>query len=222
MATPLFEIQDLGKSFGAGPVLAIDQLSIPSGQVTVLQGPNGAGKTTLLSILALLLRPDQGRVLYRGHLVSANGDRARWRRQITLVDQDPYLFTTSVAGNVAYGLARRGLPASQRRERVQKALETVGLAGFESRRARRLSGGEKQRVALARALVLEPRALLLDEPFANLDPSAAQVFERVIADLPASGCAVVMVSHAREHAHRLASLVITLEGGRVVAMSEKT
>ncbi|MCF8066789.1 MAG: ATP-binding cassette domain-containing protein, partial [Desulfarculaceae bacterium] len=126
-----------------------------------------------------------------------------------------YLFDTSVEKNVAYGLRLRGLERAQREDRVGEALAQVGLAEFGPRRAKRLSGGEMQRVALARALVLRPRALLLDEPFANLDPASALVFERVLGELSGQGCTVVLVSHALEQAHRVAQRVVYLRGGRL-------
>lgn len=212
----LFALRGVVKRFKDREALNLERLDLEAGVITVVEGPNGAGKTTLLSILALLISPDQGRVFFSGEEIPRAGSQlTAWRRQITLVAQQAYLFDTSVEKNVAYGLRLRGLESAKREERVGDALEQVGLADFGPRRAKRLSGGEMQRVALARALVLRPRALLLDEPFANLDPPSAQVFERVLGDLPGQGCTVVLVSHALEQTRRLAQRVVSLRRGRL-------
>ncbi|RJX35918.1 MAG: ATP-binding cassette domain-containing protein [Desulfarculus sp.] len=215
---PLFSLRGVVKRFQGQEALNIARLDFAAGQITAVEGPNGAGKTTLLQILALLLAPDQGRLLYGGQeLPHAGAQLTARRREITLVAQQAYLFDASVQRNVAYGLRLRGMRREERAQRAAAALAQVGLAGFGPRRARRLSGGEMQRVALARALALKPRVLLLDEPFANLDTESAAVFERVIAGLPAEGCTVILVSHAREQARRLAQRVVVLENGRLAA-----
>ncbi|MCB2192518.1 MAG: ATP-binding cassette domain-containing protein [Deltaproteobacteria bacterium] len=216
MSEALFSLRGVVKRFEEREVLNLERLDLQAGLITVVEGPNGAGKTTLLSILALITPPDHGRLFFDGHEISHSGKQlTAWRRQITLVAQQAYLFESSVEKNVAYGLRLRGLARAEREQRVAQALELVGLGGFGPRRARQLSGGEMQRVALARALVLRPRALLLDEPFANLDPASSQVFERVLAELPGQGCTVVLVSHALEQAHRLAQKLVYLRQGRL-------
>ena len=216
---PVFELEGVARLEGGRAILEIEHLRLGPG-VTALEGPNGAGKTTLLNLLAFLCRPERGRLRYAGREMNGSAAQlARWRREVTLVHQHAYLFNTTVAGNVAYGLAARHLPRRRRRELVGRALEQVGLSGLENRRARTLSGGETQRVALARALVLEPRVLLLDEPFSNLDPNSSRVFERIITGLPARGCSVFLVTHGRGQARRLARRVLALENGRLVADS---
>ncbi len=214
MGEVLYSLRGVVKCFGEREALNLARLDLEAGMITAVEGPNGAGKTTLLAILALLTPPDQGRLLFAGQEAPHAGSRlTALRQEITLVAQQAYLFDTSVVKNLAYGLRLRGLAREQREARVAEALAQVGLADFGPRRARRLSGGEMQRVALARALVLRPRALLLDEPFANLDPASAEVFERVVGALPGQGCSVVLVSHAREQARRLAQRVISLREG---------
>ncbi|MCF8041647.1 MAG: ATP-binding cassette domain-containing protein [Desulfarculaceae bacterium] len=216
MSQALFSLRGVVKRFDQREALNLERLDLEAGVITVVEGPNGAGKTTLLSILALITPPDQGRLFFDGQDLPNSGSQlTAWRRQITLVAQQAYLFDTSVEKNVAYGLRLRGLERAQREDRVGEALAQVGLAEFGPRRAKRLSGGEMQRVALARALVLRPRALLLDEPFANLDPASALVFERVLGELSGQGCTVVLVSHALEQAHRVAQRVVYLRGGRL-------
>lgn len=216
MPAALFNIRDLAKFYESREVLDIPSLDLDAGRVTALEGPNGAGKTTLLRILAMLEEPERGSLVFDGKRIFPNGqDVTLRRRQVSLVSQDPYLFEGSVLANVTYGLKVRKMGRAQRGQRAQEALAAVGLAGFGERRARDLSGGEKQRVALARALALRPKALLLDEPFANLDPDSAAVFERVISGLPGQGSAVILVSHARRQARRLAQRVLRLEQGRL-------
>jgi molybdopterin-binding protein len=142
------------------------------------------------------------------------------RRKAVLVPQDPYLFRRSVTGNVAYGLAARGLPRRQIQRRVEEVLGLVGLAGFGRRQARRLSGGEAQKVAIARALVLEPEVLLLDEPTANLDaPSVAEV-EALLRQVNAKlGITIFFTTHLMDQAHRLADRIHSLLDGRLVPAS---
>ena len=215
MPEETFRLQKAAKFYEGRQVLGIDELSIAPRRVTAINGHNGSGKSTLLKMLALLLRPDRGRVLYRGREAGSELSALQWRRAVTMVAQQAYLFNSSVAANVAYGLKLRGAPAAERAGAVKQSLEAVGLAGFENRRAKKLSGGESQRVALARALALKPRVLLLDEPFSNLDPESSDVFESVIKSLPAQGRAVILVSHFADQVERLAHRVITLSSGRV-------
>ncbi len=217
MATPLYELTGVRKAFAGRNALAVEHLAIAPEMVTLVSGPNGAGKSTLLSLLALLAAPDAGELRFGGRRLPAQAPGTlALRRRITLVAQDAYLFNASVLANVGRGLALRGTGKEARRLAALDALAQVGLSGFESRRARALSGGEAQRVALARALALRPAVLLLDEPFAGLDAASCEVFERVIAGLPAAGTSVVLVSHARRQAARLAGDEVRLEAGRVV------
>lgn len=214
---PLYELQKVTKDYEGRRVLDIEHLAVEGRCVTALQGPNGAGKTTLLRVLGFLMAPDAGRLLFGGKEVqSATNHLTALRRRVTLVAQDSYLFSASVEKNVAYGLALRKASRDQRAQAVSRALDMVGLAGFERRRARRLSRGEAQRIAMARALALEPEVLLLDEPSTALDRDQLPAMERVIADLPAAGCAVILVTHDQAQAGRLAQRVINLDRGRVV------
>jgi tungstate transport system ATP-binding protein len=213
---PLYRLTQVKKYHQGRLVLDIPSLDLTSGEVAVVSGPNGAGKTTLLNLLAFLTTPDDGRLEYNGKEVRGKQALTSLRRQATLVAQDAYLFNTSVSKNLLYGLNLRGLSQTERDARIEKALDTVGLADFAERKARELSSGESQRVALARALALEPKVMLLDEPFANLDPDSEAVFERVIQDLPESGCDVILVTHGREQAQRLAQRGLRLERGCLV------
>ena len=214
----MITIQGLTKQYDGHAALRDVNLDVPEGSVTAIIGPSGSGKTTLLRLLDLLEEPDAGSIVFDGADGQASEDaRLTMRRQIGIVFQKPIAFSGSVFDNVSYGLRVRGHERGAIRERVGRALETVDLAGFESRNARTLSGGEIQRVALARTMVTEPRLLLLDEPTANLDPvSTAMVEEligRVIDELQTT---VVMATHDMAQGQRLADRIGVLIGGSML------
>lgn len=196
--------------------LQIDNLDLESGRLYLLQGPNGAGKSTLLHMMAMLLVPDRGILKFKGQSVDGKADRQRLRRQITLVEQSPFLFDTSVYRNLAFGLRLRDVRGDLQRRRIAQALKAVGLANFEHRRASALSGGESRRVALARALVLRPKMLLLDEPTAGLDRDILPIFERCLTELPGRGTTVVIAGHDSAQHSRLAGTVLELDRGRLI------
>jgi tungstate transport system ATP-binding protein len=200
--------------------MVIDSLQLDSGRLYLLQGPNGAGKSTLLQLLALLLFPERGRLQFNGRLVAGAGERQRLRRQITLVEQSPFLFDTSVYQNLAFGLRLRDVRGDLQRRRITQALLAVDLEGFEPRSARALSGGETRRVALARALVLRPQLLLLDEPTAGLDRETLPIFERCLVELPGQGTTVVIAGHDADQPRRLAGTVLELDRGRLVRSTD--
>jgi molybdopterin-binding protein len=196
--------------------LDVPALDVPASSVLALLGPSGSGKSTLLEILGLLQRPDAGRVLLDGRVVTDEDRDARLL--MSAVFQRPYLFKGTVAANVAYGLVARGVPAAQRTPRVVETLEHVGLGGFEGRSALALSGGEAQRVSLARALVVEPRVLLLDEPLASLDPLLKRRLAHDFASiLRSAGVTVVYVTHDQDEALVVADRVAIMNAGRIAA-----
>ncbi len=169
MTEPLISVRSLSKSFTgpAGrpiPVLEDITLDVAEGEFVALLGRSGSGKSTLLRCIAGLIAPSDGEVLFRGQpLIGAN-------RETTMVFQTfallPWL---TVQQNVELGLEARGVPPEQRSERALRAIDIVGLDGYESAYPKELSGGMRQRVGFARALVVEPAALLMDEPFSALD-----------------------------------------------------
>jgi tungstate transport system ATP-binding protein len=211
-----------------GPRLALDigELAIPAGCLHIVMGPNGSGKSTLLSVLAFLKKPDGGRVEFGGSPVSWTGP-VNWtkkelgalRKQVTLLHQDSYLFSGTVMANVGFGLRVRGAKKDTIRRSVEHALALVGLAGFETRDAAHLSGGEARRVALARALACGPQVLLMDEPLAHVDRQSADIIEALIASQSGSGTTIVLSSHDETIGERLASRVIRLREGRMVTVT---
>jgi tungstate transport system ATP-binding protein len=199
-------------SFKAGGQRLIDDISLTleAGTRTLVLGPNGAGKSLLLRLCHGLLRPSAGSVRW------ACDDPARLRREQAFVFQRPVLLRRSAAANVTYALAVGGVPRAERGERVQAALEQVGLAHLADRPARVLSGGEQQRLALARAWAQGPKVMFLDEPTANLDPAATRAIEAVIAALHERGVKIVMTTHDLGQAHRLADEVLFMHSGQLL------
>jgi tungstate transport system ATP-binding protein len=181
---------------------------IVAGPRTIILGPNGAGKSVLMRLCHGLLEPTAGRVEWRG---ARNG-----RERQAMVFQRPVMLRRSALANVAYGLKLAGVSPRERELRARDVLEAVGLAGVADRPARVLSGGEQQRLALARAWALGPEVLFLDEPTANLDPTATRVLESIVAAMHTAGTKIVMTTHDLGQARRLADEIVFLHRGRIV------
>lgn len=201
----LIQLKAVDVRFGATPALAGVDLRVAAGDRLALVGANGSGKSTLLRVLHGLLAPSRGSVL-----------RDSAARQ-AMVFQRPYMLRTSVLNNVALGLWIRGTRWRQAREQSLVALGRVGLAGLALRQARTLSGGQQQRLALARAWSLAPQVLLLDEPTSSLDPLAKREVESLLAEFAQDGMTLVFASHNLGQVKRLATRVVYLEQGRVLA-----
>lgn len=212
----IYQIRNLVQIYDNRRVLELEHLDILTGEVLALVGPSGAGKSTLLRLLNFLEAPTQGLINYKGSEFNASGEMPlEKRRSVTTVFQRPMLLERSVYDNVAFGLGLRG--DRDAKERVNSALEEVGLANLARQRARTLSGGEAQRVALARAMVLEPDVLLLDEPTANLDPYNVGLIENIARRLNQNhGTTLVLVTHNVFQAHRLADRVVFLLEGKMI------
>jgi ABC-type phosphate transport system ATPase subunit len=179
------------------------------GGATALVGPSGSGKSTLLRLLNRLADPDQGVVRMNGADVR-DVDVLALRRRAVLVPQLPAPLPGSVADNVRYGASLMGKEVD-----VERPLQLAGLdAGYAGREASKLSVGEQQRVMFARALALDPEVLLLDEPTSALDESARDEIERTLRDIEA-GVSIVLVTHDRAQAERLASKTIRIRAGTV-------
>jgi iron(III) transport system ATP-binding protein len=216
MAT--IQMDQVTKRFVTQQQPAVDNLSLQvhEGELMVLLGPSGCGKTTSLRMIAGFERPDYG-IIKLGDEVVACGQT--WappeRRGVGMVFQDYALFPhLNVAQNIAFGVLR--LPRRERFERVQSALATVGLRDYERRYPHELSGGQQQRVALARALAPQPRVLLLDEPFSNLDPELRVALRREVRSIVKKvGITSVLVTHDQSEAFALADRVGVMQEGRL-------
>lgn len=209
----MIQIQDLLIHRNGRDVLKIDLLEIARGETMTAVGPNGAGKSTLLLALAYLLKPSRGDILYDGRSLK-QWNELDYRRRISFVFQAPLLMDMTVEQNVALGLKFRGTPMDETRVRVVKWMEQLGVASLAKRRAGQLSGGEAQRVSLARALVLEPELLLLDEPFAALDPpTRAKLLDDLSALLKQEHRTAVFVTHNLNEAAKLSHRIAVIVGG---------
>jgi tungstate transport system ATP-binding protein len=212
------ELRNVTHRYNGKMVLDIPHLSIEEGRIYGLVGPNGSGKTTLLSIMNLLIQPTTGQLLFEGKPIPyENNSRLEIQRSMAMTLQTPYLFNTTLEGNIAYGLRARGISGKSRGAIVEDTLQRVGLQGLAKRRARELSGGEAQLVAIARALVIDPKILFLDEPTANVDlRHIGQVEEVVTAINRDRGTTIVFTTHNLSQAYRFAHHVFPLFEGRLV------
>jgi sulfate transport system ATP-binding protein len=212
------EVRNVTKSFGSFVAVDDVSLSVPTGELVALLGPSGSGKTSLLRIIAGLERADRGQVFFEGEDATVRDVR---RRGVGFVFQHYGLFRhMSVFENVAFGLrvrprARRP-PEAEIRSKVGELLRLVQLDWLGDRRPSQLSGGQRQRVALARALAVEPKVLLLDEPFGSLDAKVRQELRRWLRRLHDEiRVTSVFVTHDQEEALEVADRVVVMNHGRV-------
>ncbi|MEX2263145.1 MAG: ABC transporter ATP-binding protein [Bryobacteraceae bacterium] len=210
----MIEFAEVSKSFGSVPALSDASIELKAGEFLAVLGPSGCGKTTLLRIAGGYEVPDSGRVLLGGKDIT---DLAPNRRNFGMVFQNYALFPhMSVLDNVELGLRMRGMAKGERRRRALDMLSLVRLEGVEKRRPAELSGGQQQRVALARALVIEPAALLLDEPLANLDRNVRlQMRDELRALQQRLRISTVLVTHDQEEALAIADRIAVMDGGRI-------
>jgi putative ABC transport system ATP-binding protein len=222
-AEPLIKLESVTKAFLTDEVethaLAGVSLDITKGEYVAIAGPSGCGKSTLLSILGLLDTPTAGEYVLNGNKVANLGlaERARIRnREVGFIFQSFNLIgDLTVFENVELPLTYRGMPSAERKTRVTKALERVGMAHRAKHVPSQLSGGQQQRVAVARALVGEPAILLADEPTGNLDSRNGEAVMDLLKELHSTGSTICMVTHdPRFAAH--ADRTVHLFDGKVV------
>jgi len=220
MSDPLLRFEHVSKRYpatkGASAPAALSalELDIARGELLTLLGPSGSGKTTTLMLLAGFEMPDEGRILLEGRDIARLPPH---RRGIGVVFQSYALFPhMTVAENVAFPLEARGVPKSQRTERVKRALDMVRLPDYGDRRPAQLSGGQQQRVALARAMVFEPPIVLLDEPLGALDKALREEMQHEIRTLHQRlGLTMMYVTHDQSEALTLSDRIAVLARGRL-------
>ena len=211
-------INGISKNFGDFGALDDVSLSVPEGQLVALLGPSGSGKTTLLRIIAGLEKADAGEILFDGENIA---QKSVAERQVGFVFQNYALFRhMSVAENIGFGLDVRPRGSRPTRkeiqDRVQKLLQLVKLEELASRYPDQLSGGQRQRVALARALAIEPKVLLLDEPFGALDAKVRKELRRWLRILQTKmKLTTILVTHDQEEAMDVADRIVILNQGRI-------
>jgi sulfate transport system ATP-binding protein len=209
---------DVSKRFGAFAALDRVNLEVRSGELLALLGPSGSGKTTLLRIIAGLDWPDEGQILFDGEDALK---RSAGERHVGFVFQHYALFRyMTVFENIAFGLRvkpRHERPSEEAiRARVQKLLSLVQLGWLADRYPNQLSGGQRQRIALARALAIEPRLLLLDEPFGALDAKVRKELRRWLRELHSEmHVTSIFVTHDQEEAMEVADRVVVMDKGRI-------
>ena len=207
-AGPLIRIEGLTKRYGDRAVLADVSFDVREGEIVSIVGPSGCGKTTLLRCIAGLARASAGRVSIAGREVTGPPEG------VGMVFQHFGLFPwKTVAGNVGYGLTVAGRPKREIGPRVAELIDMVGLAGFEKSYPYQLSGGMQQRAGLARALAIEPRVLVMDEPFASLDAQTRDLLQlellRIWQQRPT---AMIFVTHSIDEAVLMGDRIVILRG----------
>ncbi|RKQ32481.1 ABC transporter ATP-binding protein [Oceanobacillus halophilus] len=206
------EIRNLTKQFGSTTAVHNASLDIENGEFMTLLGPSGCGKTTILSMILGTLQPTSGEITFNGQPINKI-DMSR--RDIGMVFQNYALFPhMTVAQNIAFGLDMRKVSKSEKKKRVEEAIEMVQLNDLGNRFIKDLSGGQQQRVALARAIVIRPRVLLLDEPLSNLDAKLRKEMRTQLKKLHDElGITTIYVTHDQEEALSLSTKVTVMSNG---------
>jgi lipopolysaccharide export system ATP-binding protein len=214
---------DLRKSYRGRKVVDDVNLEIRQGEVVGLLGPNGAGKTTTFYILVGLARPDYGRVLLDAEDITDLPMYLRARSGISYLPQEPSVFRKlTVEENLLAVLETLSLTPQQRRDRVEELLSQMGLEGVRYSQAYVLSGGERRRLEIARSLVLSPSFVLLDEPFAGIDPLTVVDIQKIIADLSAAGIGVLVTDHNVRDTLAVTNRAYIISEGNILAAGTPT
>ena len=223
----ILEARHVSYSYGSGetPSLKDLSLSIRRGRRTAVMGANGSGKSTFFLCCNGILRPDEGQIYYNGQPLSyRKKDLLSLREKVGIVFQDPdmQLFCASVYQEISFGPLNLGLPREEAAREVEAVIRRLGITPFRHRPAHALSGGQKKQVALADILVMHPELLILDEPFAALDPSHVHIIRDMIRDLekdssPSGPLTVIIATHDTDFALEWADEVILFSEGQVLA-----
>ncbi len=218
--TTAITLENVALTYSDRPILQDVSLSLQEGEVLSLLGPSGSGKTSVLRIVLGFVPPSRGSVRVAGRVASADGRilTPPEERNLAVVFQDLALWPhLTVSGQLAFVLESRGVPRLERAVRIEAMLKRVGLAGKEQSYPGELSGGEKQRVAIARALVLEPQAVLLDEPLSNVDVDLKRELLKFFRELLRErGTTTLYVTHDLREAAALSDRIAVMQEGRIV------
>jgi cobalt/nickel transport system ATP-binding protein len=218
----LIEVKDLIYQYKDGTkALNSLSLSIPKGKKAAILGPNGAGKSTLLLHLNGIHLAQEGQVTFDGEVISSKNEH--WvRSKVGLVFQDPddQVFSTTVWEDVAFGPTNMGLPEEEIQQRVEKALESVGMLSQKDRPPHNLSYGQKKRVAIAGVLAMDPEVIILDEPVAFLDPRGKDDLFQILDELNNGGTTIVIATHDVDLAVEWVDEVIIIKGGQCLAQGD--
>ncbi len=216
----MIRVQELDYKYAKGqvPVLKNINVCINEGEHVAIIGPNGCGKTTLIKHFNALLFPSFGEIWVDNLNTREKRNLLEIRRRVGMVFQNPdnQIVGMTVEEDVAFGPGNLGLPADEIRDRVDKALKTVGLAGLEDRPPHTLSGGQKQLLALAGLLAMNPQYIVLDEPTSSLDPAGKKKVLSVLQKLKQQGLTIIHVTHNMDEA-AMADRVLIMDKGELVA-----
>jgi lipopolysaccharide export system ATP-binding protein len=213
---PVLRGEGLHKSYNRRPVLRNVTVEVKGGEVVGLLGPNGAGKTTTFSIIVGIIRPDQGSVHYKGEDITNLPMHQRARKGVTYLPQEPSVFRKlTVEENVMAILETLSLSAAERADRLTHLLAELHISHLANRRAESLSGGERRRVEITRALVLSPSFMLLDEPFAGIDPLSVIDIQEIILQLRERKIGILITDHNAQETLRICDRAYLLTDGEI-------
>ncbi len=213
----LLSVTGLSKRFGRRTVVSGVGMNVGRGEIVGLLGANGAGKTTTFRMVVGLLRANTGRIVLEGRNVTRMPMFARCRRGLGYLAQEPTIFAQlSVADNIRVVLEQH-IARSQRKSRLNELLRELGLEHLRDSRASALSGGERRRLEITRALVVEPKLLFFDEPFAGVDPKSRQDIKEICFDLKRRGISVLITDHNAEAILTMVDRLYVMEEGSILA-----
>jgi len=215
--TQALEAKKLEKSYRGRKIVRGISVQVKYGEVVGLLGPNGAGKTTTFYMVVGLVKPDQGRVVLDGADITKMPMYQRARHGIGYLPQEPSVFRKlSVAENLMAILETMNLSAIERRERQDNLLQELGIAHLADSKAYTLSGGERRRLEIARALTLSPKFILLDEPFAGIDPLAVQDIQGIISLLKSKGIGILITDHNVRETLAITDRAYIISEGKII------
>jgi len=219
----LLSVEGLAKSYGRKQAVRGVSFSMQTGEVVGLLGPNGAGKTTVFYMIVGFIRPNAGKIYLDGHSISGLPMYRRARLGIAYLPQEPSVFRKlSVEQNIwAILETRRDLTRREKLVRLDGLLEELGIRTLRRQKAYTLSGGERRRTEIARSLAIEPRFLLLDEPFAGIDPIAVYEIKRIAADLSRRGIGVLLTDHNVRDTLEITHRSFIINQGEIVVSGPK-
>jgi lipopolysaccharide export system ATP-binding protein len=214
----LLQTEGLTKTYRRRRVVDGVSIRVEAGEIVGLLGPNGAGKTTSFRMVVGVVPPDRGTVTFDGHDVTRMPMYRRARRGLGYLSQEPSVFRRmSVLDNVLAVLEARRVPRRERLDRAEGLLEELALGHLRDAFGATLSGGERRRLEIARALATQPKLLLLDEPFAGVDPITVEEIQKILRQLVVRGIAILITDHAVEATLRIAGRAYILDHGVVIA-----
>ena len=214
----LLVTENLSKTYRRRRVVDHVSVRVDEGEIVGLLGPNGAGKTTTFRMVVGMVRPDSGKVSFRGKDMTRVPMYRRARAGLGYLSQEPSVFRNmTVLDNLLAVLEARGVPRAERRDRAIELLEELALTRLLDSKANTLSGGERRRLEISRALATQPALLLLDEPFAGVDPITVEEIQKILVTLRARNIAILITDHSVAETLRISDRSYILDQGKVIA-----